>query len=135
MKINKQSKFIIIVSALLVLLLIGCSNQEENVNIEDARIHFLDADGFVLATEYDLASGENQQNSMDSDQQELVFSFKRASKLADMTEQNLGKEIRLYLDGELIAAPRVIAKITDGKVVLTGIPNEVATEIIEAIYR
>jgi len=50
----------------------------------------------------------------------LQFDSDGAKLFADLTKKNLNKTIAIYLDGEIISAPRVQSEITNGEAVITG---------------
>ncbi|MBU0984065.1 MAG: hypothetical protein KKA42_09360 [candidate division Zixibacteria bacterium] len=51
---------------------------------------------------------------------ELTFSDDAAVRLAQFTEENIGRRVAMIIDGELLAAPIIQAPITAGKAVITG---------------
>jgi protein-export membrane protein SecD len=50
----------------------------------------------------------------------IEFDGEGAKLFAELTKQNIGQQIAIFLDGEVISAPTVQAEITDGKAVITG---------------
>lgn len=42
------------------------------------------------------------------------------SKFAEFTEQNIGKNAAILVDGKLVSAPRINAKIEEGKLIIVG---------------
>lgn len=50
----------------------------------------------------------------------IEFDSEGAKMFADLTKQNIGKQIAIFLDGQVISAPTVQTQITDGKAVITG---------------
>ncbi|MBU1167445.1 protein translocase subunit SecD, partial [Patescibacteria group bacterium] len=50
----------------------------------------------------------------------LEFNDEGQKLFSDLTERNIGKPIAIYLDGEIISAPRVNSKISDGKAIISG---------------
>jgi protein-export membrane protein SecD len=72
-------------------------------------------------------SGKNLQRadvSFDSQtnkpQVAIEFDGDGAKMFAQITKENVGKRIAIYLDGQMISAPTVQTEITDGKAVITG---------------
>lgn len=51
---------------------------------------------------------------------EIEFNSEGAKKFAEATKRNLGKQIAIFLDNEIISAPTVQSEITSGKGVITG---------------
>jgi preprotein translocase subunit SecD len=50
----------------------------------------------------------------------LLFDAEGTRKFAQLTQQNIGRRIAIFLDGEIISAPTVQSAITDGRAVITG---------------
>lgn len=50
----------------------------------------------------------------------LQFNGDGARMFADITKRNLGKQVAIYLDNEIVSAPTVQAEITDGRAVISG---------------
>jgi protein-export membrane protein SecD len=50
----------------------------------------------------------------------IEFDSEGAKIFAQLTKDNIGKQIAIFLDGQLISAPTVQTEITDGKAVITG---------------
>lgn len=50
----------------------------------------------------------------------LKFDDEGTKLFADLTKNNIGKSIAIYLDGQIISAPTVQAEITNGEAVITG---------------
>ena len=51
---------------------------------------------------------------------ELVFTDAGADKFERLTGENIGKRCAVFLNGELVTAPRIMAAIHVGRAVLTG---------------
>ena len=50
----------------------------------------------------------------------ITFDAEGTKLFADITRENIGKQIAIFLDGNLVTAPTVQTAITDGKAVITG---------------
>ena len=50
----------------------------------------------------------------------IEFDSEGTKLFADLTKENVGKQIAIFLDGQVISAPTVQTSITDGKAVITG---------------
>jgi len=50
----------------------------------------------------------------------IEFDAEGTKMFADLTKENIGKQIAIFLDGQVISAPTVQTQITDGKAVITG---------------
>ena len=48
----------------------------------------------------------------------IQFNEEGTKLLNEITSRNIGKQIAVYLDGEVVAAPRIEKEITDGKITL-----------------
>jgi len=66
----------------------------------------------------------------------LIMTEMGKEKWADITEQNIGKHIGMLLNGELVSAPLVRARIDVGLAIIQGIFTEdEAEKIVEGINR
>jgi len=54
-----------------------------------------------------------------------------AKLFEDMTGRNIGKPIGIFLDGELVSAPRVNAKISGGQAQITGVSADEGKQLVE----
>ncbi len=59
-------------------------------------------------------------NTTGQAQVSLEFSDIGSKLFADITERNVGKPVAIFLDGEIITAPKVDEKITQGSAVISG---------------
>ncbi|MBI2011998.1 protein translocase subunit SecD [Candidatus Daviesbacteria bacterium] len=50
----------------------------------------------------------------------IQFTSSGAKKFADLTKRNIGKQIPIFLDGEVISSPVVQTEILDGNALITG---------------
>ena len=50
----------------------------------------------------------------------IEFDSEGAKNFAQLTKENIGKQIAIFLDWQVISAPTVQTEITDGKAVITG---------------
>lgn len=66
------------------------------------------------------AAVEFQNQGLSEPQVALQFDAEGAKLFADLTKKNLEKTIAIYLDGQIISAPRVQSEITNGQAVITG---------------
>jgi len=63
-------------------------------------------------------------------QVQLKFDDEGAKLFAEITKRNIGKNVAIYLDGEVISAPVVQTEITNGEAVITGnFTTDEATEL------
>ncbi|MFA4817141.1 MAG: protein translocase subunit SecD [Parcubacteria group bacterium] len=66
------------------------------------------------------AAVEFQNQGLAEPQVALQFDSEGTKLFADLTKKNLEKTIAIYLDGEIVSAPRVQSEITNGQAVITG---------------
>jgi protein-export membrane protein SecD len=50
----------------------------------------------------------------------IEFDAEGTKMFSNLTKENIGKQIAIFLDGQVISAPTVQTQITDGKAVITG---------------
>ncbi|OQB05669.1 MAG: preprotein translocase subunit SecD [bacterium ADurb.Bin212] len=63
----------------------------------------------------------NSQNSISSEPVvSITFDNAGKDKFANLTKENVGKQIAITLDNKIVTAPRVESSINDGKAVITG---------------
>ena len=91
-------------------------------------LEFQDADGNVVLEGTDIAGAEGvayQDNKTGEHKYvvDLTMTSEGTKKFADATEANLGKQIAIVYDGEVISAPRVQSVITGGKAEITGMTD------------
>lgn len=87
-------------------------------------LQFLDSEGNVVLNGTDVKTAEariQEQNSgIKSNVVELNFTKEGTKKFADATEANLGKQIAIVYDGEIISNPTVNTVIENGQAVIEG---------------
>jgi protein-export membrane protein SecD len=66
------------------------------------------------------ASVTFQSQGLSEPQVSLKFDDEGTKLFADITKRNLGKQVAIYLDGQIISAPTVQSEITTGEAVITG---------------
>jgi preprotein translocase subunit SecD len=71
-------------------------------------------------TRRDITAARATVDSADNPAVEVVFSEEGRKKLAKLTEQHQGKPLAILVDGKVIFAPVVRAKITQEKALITG---------------
>ncbi|MBQ0067202.1 MAG: protein translocase subunit SecD [Phascolarctobacterium sp.] len=85
-----------------------------------AMLHFQDDKGNVVLTGNDLKDARGQIGQNNQAMVGLEFSSEGAEKFADLTARNIGRQIAIVLDGEVLTAPVVNETITGGRAVITG---------------
>jgi protein-export membrane protein SecD len=66
------------------------------------------------------ASVTYQSQGLSEPQVSLQFDDEGTKLFADITKKNLGKQVAIYLDGQIISAPTVQSEIDNGQAVITG---------------
>lgn len=66
------------------------------------------------------ASVEFANQGLSEPQVALQFDDEGTKLFADLTKKNIGKQIAIYLDGQIISAPTVQTEIDNGQAVITG---------------
>lgn len=106
----------------IIIELPGVNDPDQAIKTigKTAVMQFKDEQGNVALTGNDLKDakeqiGQNKQYSVGID-----FTDEGAKKFATLTEQNVGRHIGIYLDGELLTNPVVNEPITGGKAQITG---------------
>ena len=85
-----------------------------------AMLEFKDETGKTVLTGTDLKEAKEQTDNNNQNVVSLEFSDEGGKKFAELTAQNVGKQIAILLDGEVLTAPRVNEAITGGRAVITG---------------
>ena len=88
-------------------------------------LQFTTSDGTVVLEGTDVADAQagstsDQVTSSRKYIVELTLTDEGAQKFAEATQENLGKQIAIVYDGEVISAPTVQSAITDGRCQITG---------------
>lgn len=91
-------------------------------------LSFQTMDGKTILTGTDVSKAEasEQQDSTTGSREnvvELTLNKSATKKWATATSQNIGKQIAIVYDGDVISAPRVDSTISDGKCVITGMSS------------
>ncbi len=122
-------KKIFVLCFIIILCLVGCSPKGTQLpdgtyqymmsNIPNNKtIEFKDEDGNILLTESDIewvyVKYSEEYNYY------IVFDFTEegSTEFATATKENIGKQIAILVDGEVLSSPVVVAEITDGKTLL-----------------
>ncbi|MCF0146546.1 MAG: protein translocase subunit SecDF, partial [Eubacterium sp.] len=102
-------------------------------------LSFTDMDGNVVLEGTDVAGAEGVAYTDNTTGQheyvvELTLTPEGTTKFAEATQENLGKQIAIVYDGEVISAPVVQSVITGGKAQITGMESiETARELASFI--
>ena len=102
-------------------------------------LEFTLADGTEVLTGMDVESAEaavSQDNMKNREYVvELVLTSEGASKFATATSENIGDQISIVYDGNIISAPRVESAITGGRAQITGMADQEEAERLASSIR
>ena len=107
----------------IVVELAGINDPEKAVNeiIKTAYLEFKTADGQTILTGADLKNAVEAKDPMSGAVEvDLEFNKEGTQKFADATTANVGKQIAILLDGNVLQNPVVQEPITGGKARITG---------------
>ena len=103
---------------------------------EEYVLTFRSADGTILMTNGVEATGISTIASADGSESfavEIMFDKDATKTFAKITEENIGESIAIYLNDDLIANPRVMTAITDGRCNINVSSYEDAQRISDAL--
>ena len=102
-------------------------------------LEFQLTDGSVVLDGSQVASAETgvQQDSMKNKEWvvQLTLTDEGSKAFADATSANVGKQIAIVYDGEVISSPRVNEAITDGRAVISGMAGQSEAEKLASSIR
>lgn len=103
----------------------GLKDQSQAMEIigRTALLTFKNSAGEVLLTGADLKTAYFTRGQYNEPEVALEFDTGGKEKFARATEKHLGEIIAIFLDEELVSAPKVQSVIKDGKAVITGITS------------
>lgn len=85
-----------------------------------AMLQFKDQNGNVVLTGKDLKDAKAQISNGNQAVVGLEFNDEGGKKFADLTARNIGKQIAIVLDGDVLTAPVVQEAITGGRAQISG---------------
>lgn len=89
--------------------------------IKPAYLEFKTMDGKTVLTGKDLKDAQEARDPTSGNiDVNLTFTAAGAKKFAEITKENVGKPLGIYLDGNLLQAPKVDEPILDGKARIIG---------------
>ena len=103
--------------------------------VKMAMLEFKDMNGNTVLTGKDL---KDSKASVDQSGQPVVtlqFNDEGAKKFGELTAANVGKQIAILLDGEVLTAPRVNEPITGGNAQITGSKDAQEAEHLAILLR
>ncbi len=106
----------------IIVELPGVKDPEQAIAVlgKTAMLEFQDDKGNTVLTGTDLKDAKAQIDHANQNMVALEFSDEGGKKFADLTAKNVGKNIAILLDKQVLTNPRVNESITGGKAVITG---------------
>lgn len=106
----------------IIVELPGVKDPENAIKIlgKTAMLEFQDDSGVTVMTGQDLKDAKAQIDQSNQNLVALEFSDEGGKKFADLTAKNIGKNIAILLDKQILTNPNVKEAITGGKAVITG---------------
>ncbi len=107
----------------IIVELAGIKDPEKAVNeiIKTAFLEFKTEDGKTILTGADLKDAVEAKDPVSGAVEvDLEFNKEGARKFAEVTSANVGRNIAILLDGQVLQNPRVDEPITGGKARITG---------------
>lgn len=120
----------------------GIANAEDAIQEigQTAQLAFVDESGTVLLTG-DMVENATKQvgatsnNAPSQPYVSLKFNEEGTEKFAQATQDNIGKTIKIVMDGEVISSPVVQSSITNGEAVISGQFTGESAENLAALIR
>lgn len=116
--------------------LAGVTNQEKLRELigKPAVLTFRDESGQVVLRGSDLAPGGASVSFDELKRPVVLLKFASPEKFADITRKNLGKQLAIFLDEDLLTAPVIQEVIPNGQARITGnYTNESAKELADIL--
>ena len=106
----------------IIVELPGVKDPEQAIAMlgKTAMLEFKDMDGNTVLTGKDLKDSKASADQSGQPVVTLQFNEEGAKKFADLTARNVGRQIAILLDGNVLTAPRVSEPITGGNAQITG---------------
>ncbi|MTV49714.1 protein translocase subunit SecD [Heliobacillus mobilis] len=107
----------------LIIELPGISDPDKAIELigKTAVLTFRTADGKVVVEGTDLKEAKEGMDSRNNQPiVSLTLTSEGAKKFADVTRANVGKQIGIYLDNDMLQNPKVNEAITTGQAQITG---------------
>ena len=120
----------------------GVEDAEEAIQEigQTAQLSFADEDGNVLLTgdmvkDATKQVGSTSKNSASQPYVALEFNKEGTERFAEATSNNIGKQIYIIMDNEVISAPTVQTAITNGQAMITGSFTAEGAEQLASLIR
>ena len=109
----------------IIVELPGVKDPEKAINMlgKTAMLEFKDPQGKTVLNGMDLKDAKATMGNGNRPTVNLEFTDEGARKFADVTARNVGKQIAITLDGEILTNPVVQEAITGGRAQITGEPT------------
>lgn len=106
----------------VIVELPGVKDPEKAIAVlgKTAMLEFQDESGHTVMTGTDLKDAAAVINQSNQNEVSLEFTDEGGKKFAELTSQNVGKQIAILLDKEVLTSPNVREPIMGGKAVITG---------------
>lgn len=106
----------------IIVELPGVKDPDKAIEVlgKTAMLEFQDDNGVTVMTGKDLKDAKAQIDQSNQNLVSLEFSDEGGQKFAELTRQNIGKNIAILLDKQMLTNPNVREAITGGKAVITG---------------
>lgn len=99
-----------------------------------AELRFVDVEGNVVMTGADLKENGAKPDFDQYNRPIVTLELKDAKKFEEITRQNIGKPLAIYLDNEMISSPTVQQVIAGGTAMITGLESvEEARELADLL--
>ncbi len=147
MKLFSKKIFLVLVLMLGCLGLVACSKDEQSSSgtvkknqRPQGNMVMKDEEGNTVITIDDIQSAETITNDDGNGTKEYCVSIKftedGTSKFAAVTEENIGKTLSIFVNDEVVSAPRIQTAITNGEAIITGYMQtyEECQKLVDLIY-
>ena len=109
-------------------------NDEKTYAVRETN-EFLPLEDEVLFTQSDIASAELAFDEYGNPSVVVKLNDAAAAKFADLSEASVGRRLGISVNGEVITAPQIREKITDGRFVIKGSLTKMEAETIQKSLR
>lgn len=106
----------------IIIELAGVEDPEEAVRLigKTAMLEFKNPEGETVLRGNELKDARAGLNPAGEPEVNLTFNSKGEEIFADLTSKNVGRQIAIYLDGNMLTNPEVKEPITSGKAQISG---------------
>lgn len=106
----------------IIVELPGIKDPDKAIEVlgKTAMLEFKDESGKTVLSGTDLKDAREETNQNGQHEVAIKFTDEGAQKFAQLTTENVGKQIAIVLDGKVLTDPRVNEPITGGQAVITG---------------